>query len=57
MIGGMAVGEVVITAPDGLQYGSKGGADNVMFCLPAASMDGIAYAYINWCIRVYSANW
>lgn len=32
-------------------------ADHVMYCLPSASMTGIAYAYINSWNSVYSDNW
>ena len=32
-------------------------AHHRMFCLPPSSMNGIAYAYINWRDSVYSDNW
>jgi hypothetical protein len=32
-------------------------ADHVMLCLPPGSMDGIAYAYINHYLSVYSDRW
>jgi hypothetical protein len=32
-------------------------ANHVMLCLPAGSMDGIAYAYINHWLSVYSDRW
>ena len=38
-------------------HGSRGGADNVMVCLPDAAMGGIAYAYINHWLSVYSHTW
>ena len=32
-------------------------ADHVMYCLPAGTMEGIAYAYINSWNSVYSNQW
>jgi len=32
-------------------------ANHVMYCLPAASMSGIAYGYINSWLTVYSDDW
>ena len=32
-------------------------ADHVMYCLPANTMNGIAYAYVNSWNSVYSNEW
>ena len=39
-----------VTHPDEL-------ADHVMYCMPPGAMSGIAYAYINSWLSVYSDNW
>jgi hypothetical protein len=32
-------------------------ADHVMYCLPAGTMDGVAYAYVGSWMSVYSDKW
>ena len=49
-----------ITAALNAQFGVSSPtqlADHVMYCLPAATMSGIAYAYINSWNSVYSNQW
>ena len=38
-------------------FGTRGGADYAMVCVPPGSMSGIAYAYVNSWISVYKDTW
>jgi hypothetical protein len=48
---------ITVRLKDNFGTDARNLADHVMYCLPAGTMDGIAYAYINHWLSIYSDEW
>jgi hypothetical protein len=48
---------ITVRLKENFGVNAKNLADHVMYCLPAGTMDGLAYAYVNHWLSVYSDEW